>query len=61
MSIRGVITSRDVLRHSATIVREFGPRTYLRWCLAVLLRRPTTFLDLVCGGRMPSAPDDSLR
>lgn len=47
MSICGVITTKDVLRHSATIVREFGPSVYLKCCLAILLRRQTTFLDCV--------------
>ena len=48
MSICGVITTKDVLRHSATIVREFGAGAYLKCCLAILLRRQTTFLDCVC-------------
>ncbi len=48
MAIRGVITTRDVLLNGATIVREFGTRTYLRCCLAIVLRRPTTFLACVC-------------
>ena len=46
--ICGVITSRDVLLHTRVIVREFGPLAYLRCCVAVLLRRRTTFLDCVC-------------
>ncbi len=46
--INGVITSRDVLRHGAVIVREFGAAAYLRCCVAVLMRRKTTFLDCVC-------------
>jgi hypothetical protein len=48
MSIAGVITTKDVLRHSATIVREFGPAAYLRCCVAILFRRRTTFLNCVC-------------
>ncbi len=48
MSISGVITTKDVLRHTATIVREFGPQAYLKCCLAILLRRRTTFLNCVC-------------
>lgn len=48
MAIGGVITTRDVFRHSGTILREFGPSAYLRCCLAVLLRKRTTFLDCVC-------------
>jgi hypothetical protein len=47
MSICGVITTKDVLRHTATIVREFGPGAYLRCCLAILRREQTTFLICV--------------
>lgn len=47
MSIDGLITTRDVLKHSATIVREFGPATYLRCCLAIITGRRTTFLSVV--------------
>jgi hypothetical protein len=47
MAISGVITTKEVLRHSATIVREFGAATYFRCCKAILLRRRTTFLSLV--------------
>jgi hypothetical protein len=48
MSICGVITSRDVLRHPGIIVREFGTAAWLRCCVAILLRRRTTFLNCVC-------------
>jgi len=47
MSMSGLITTKDVLKHSATIVREFGAATYLRCCFAILRGRPTTFLNLV--------------
>jgi len=47
MSICGVITTKDVLRHGATIVREFGTGAYLRCCAAILLRKRTTFLNCV--------------
>jgi hypothetical protein len=47
MTICGVITTKDVLRHSATIVREFGAAVYIRCCMAILLRRRTTFLNCV--------------
>jgi hypothetical protein len=47
MSICGVITTRDVLRHGPTIVREFGAAAYLKCCVAILLRRRTTFLSCV--------------
>jgi hypothetical protein len=46
--ICGVITSRDVLLHTRVIVREFGPLAYWRCCIALVLRRRTTFLDCVC-------------
>jgi hypothetical protein len=45
--IRGVITTKEVLRHTAVIVRDFGPQAYLRCCLAILSRRRTTFLECV--------------
>lgn len=48
VSICGVITTKEVLRHSATIVREFGASAYLRCCVAILLRKRTTFLNCVC-------------
>ncbi len=47
MAICGVITTREVLRHAATIVREFGAGAYLRCCAAILWRRQTTFLECV--------------
>ena len=48
MAISGVITTKEVLRHVAVIVREFGPVAYLRCCVAILLRKRTTFLNIVC-------------
>ena len=48
MSICGVITTRDVLKHGGTIVREFGAAAYLRCFMAILMRRRTTFLNCVC-------------
>ncbi len=48
MSIQGTITARDVLLNSGLIVRHFGASAYLRCCVAILLRRRTTFLDCVC-------------
>ena len=49
--ISGVITTRHVLRHTATIVREFGPAAYLRCCLVILQRQKTTFLDCIFRSR----------
>ena len=48
MSISGVITTKDVLKHGATIVREFGALAYIKCCVAILARRRTTFLNCVC-------------
>jgi len=45
--IAGVITTRDVLLHSASIVNDFGLRAWLRCCKAVLTKRRTTFLELM--------------
>ncbi|HYY51658.1 MAG TPA: hypothetical protein VE755_02245 [Myxococcales bacterium] len=47
MAFAGVITTKDVLRHSGTIVREFGAGVYVRCCMAILLRKRTTFLNCV--------------
>ena len=47
MSIRGVVTTRHVLRHAGFIVREFGPVAFLRCCFAIVSRRRTTFLSCV--------------
>ena len=45
--MRGVITGKDVIRHSFTIVRLFGPRCYLRCLRAALSKKPSTFLETV--------------
>ncbi len=47
--MRGVITPRDVLRHSLLIVRLWGPRCYVRCLRAALSARRSTFLEVVCG------------
>jgi hypothetical protein len=47
MSISGLITTKDVLKHSATILREFGAATYLRCCLSLLRGQRTTFLNIL--------------
>jgi hypothetical protein len=54
MSINGLITTKDVLRYSATIVREYGAGTYLRCCLAIISGQRTTFLNVVFGRRSAS-------
>jgi hypothetical protein len=45
MSMKGLITASDILRHPMLIVGGFGAATYWRCCKAILLGRPTTFLD----------------
>jgi hypothetical protein len=45
--MQGVITGRDVLLHSVSIIRLWGPRRYLRCLRAALSRNPSTFLAVV--------------
>jgi hypothetical protein len=45
--IAGVVTTKDVLLHSPTIVHDFGLRAWLNCCKALLTNRRTTFLELV--------------
>ncbi len=53
--MQGVITGRDVLRHSFTILRLWGPVTYLRCLRAMVLRRSCTFLEIIHeGDRYPT-------
>jgi hypothetical protein len=48
-TMRGVITSWDVLRNPLVVWRAFGVRCLLR-CLSAMLRgRSTTFLELAMG------------
>ena len=49
--MRGLITGREVIRNTPTIVRHFGPRCYLRCMMALLSRRPTTFLEVAFPGK----------
>jgi hypothetical protein len=44
--VQGTITGRDVLIHSLTILRHWGPSCYLRCLRAVVSRRPCTFLEV---------------
>ncbi len=43
----GVITGKDVIRHSVLIWRLWGVRTYLRCLRAALSPAPSTFLQVV--------------
>lgn len=51
LSVRGTITSRDVLLHSVTILRLWGPAFYVRCIRAIASRRSCTFLDVLSGQR----------
>ncbi len=50
-SVQGAITGRDVLVHSLTILRLWGPGVYIRCLRAMVSRRPCTFLAVVCDQR----------
>ena len=45
--MQGVITTRHVLLHFATIIRLWGLATYLRCLRAAMAPEPTTFLAVV--------------
>jgi hypothetical protein len=53
--MKGIITGRDVLRHSLTILRLWGPATYFRCIYAMVTRRSVTFLEVIHqGDRYPT-------
>jgi hypothetical protein len=45
--VQGTITSKDVLLHSVTILRLWGPVFYVRCLRAIASGRPCTFLDVL--------------
>jgi len=45
--VGGVITSRHVFLHAPVIVSGFGMKAWLRCCIALVRREPTTFLRCV--------------
>ena len=47
MTIRGMITGKDVVVYAGLIAREFGVGTLWRCCIAIVLRRRTTFLACI--------------
>ena len=49
--VQGTITSRDVLLHSFTILRLFGPVFYVRCIRAIASGRSCTFLEVLAGQR----------
>ncbi len=48
--MRGVITGKDVVFHSVSIVRLWGVPTYLHCLWAAVTRRPSTFLSILFPG-----------
>ncbi|HEX9244328.1 MAG TPA: hypothetical protein VF875_17960 [Anaeromyxobacter sp.] len=49
--MHGAITSRDVLLHTVTIVRLWGPAFYVRCLRAIASGRTCTFLDVLASKR----------
>ena len=49
--VQGVITSKDVLLHSVTILRLFGPAFYVRCLRVIASGRPCTFLQVLAENR----------
>ncbi len=50
-AVRGLITGKDVVLHTFTIIRLWGLPTYVRCLRASLSRTPTTFLAVVHASR----------
>jgi hypothetical protein len=53
--VKGTITGRDVILHSFTILRYWGPGCYLRCLRAAVSRRPSTFLEVLFARELPRA------
>jgi hypothetical protein len=49
--VQGTITSKDVLLHTVTIVRLWGPAFYVRCLRAIASGRTCTFLDVLVAKR----------
>jgi len=49
--VQGTITSRDVLRHTVTILRLWGPLFYVRCLRMIASGRRCTFLEVLSGDR----------
>jgi hypothetical protein len=54
--MRGIITGKDVVLHSASIVRHFGVAAYLACVWATLTRKQTTFLRVLYPAREVEHP-----
>jgi len=44
--MRGLVTNREVITNARLIVREFGPRCFLRCLVAMVRGKTTTFLTV---------------
>lgn len=53
--MQGTITGKDVIVHSLTILRLWGPGVYLRCLRAVMSGRRCTFLGVVAAERARSS------
>ncbi len=49
--MQGTITGKDVIIHSITILRLWGPGVYMRCLRAMVSRRPCTFLGVLAEER----------
>jgi hypothetical protein len=49
--VQGAITSKDVLLHTVTIVRLWGPAFYVRCLRAIASGRSCTFLEVLASNR----------
>jgi hypothetical protein len=54
--MQGVITGKDVVRHSLTIVRCWGVATYFNCLWAAITRKPSTFLGSLYPASVDAGP-----
>ncbi len=59
--MRGVITTRDVVKHFGLIYREFGMGCALRCIWVVATGKTTTFLDVVLPHHPAAVTDEVTR
>lgn len=52
--MRGTITGKDVIIHSLTILRLWGPTVYMRCLRAVVRREHCTFLGVLSSTEHPT-------
>jgi len=53
-AVRGTITGKDVIIHSLTILRLWGPSVYIRCLRAVVRREQCTFLGVLSSSEHPT-------